>query len=850
MGEADELEEMIWPEDLPSEVLEELRIELDLAAGSEGELLDSIQSRAQYDLGSEIGHGGMGLVRAAWDGNLRRKVAMKVVRRLEGAQAGRETPSSERVRLLHRFLREARIAGQLAHPGIVPVHELGRLPNGTMYFTMPVVHGSDLDEVFAWSLRGQRDWSIPRALGILLRVCETLAYAHQRGVIHRDLKPDNVMVGAFGETYVLDWGLAKVLGSPTWLDDAPSKADERDEPAIDPGEDVALTHEGAAMGSASFMAPEQAAGKVAAVGPMVDVYAAGALLYTLLAGRRPYQNSQQSRTREQVIAAVLAGPPPKLAELAPGQPAELVAIVQKAMAREPAQRYSSMEDMAQDLRAFLENRVVRAHRTGALIELWKWVQRNRAVAAATAVTTLAVVGALAWNAEVQAASRRAVLLSADVSLLPYLHSQAETLWPAHPDMLPAMDAWLIQAAELSERSPLHEAQLAAIESRAEESGQDGMQRFAHPDDRIAYEKQTGLVNGLRRLADENKGRMREVRERRSFAASVEEQTISGAPARRLWEEAGRSIADPDQCPLYRGLLLGPQLGLVPLGRDPSSGLWEFAHLQTGEIPERAPDGELLLTQDTGLVFVLLPGGEFLMGAQAQEETKANYMPFANPSDGPVQAIVLRPFFLSKYEMTQAQWVRVRGANPAIYEPAATEKDASVGLLHPVENVTWYAASETVRRLALSLPTEAQWEYAARAGTSTCWWTGSEAGSLEGAENLVDRTAREAGIDWLPAEAWADGYFVHAPVHALRPNPFGLYAMLGNVSEWCLDRWGSLELPTREGDGLRLTDGVLACALRGGNFATSASGATAVARSSYTPEVSDYNCGLRPARAVQ
>jgi formylglycine-generating enzyme required for sulfatase activity len=185
-----------------------------------------------------------------------------------------------------------------------------------------------------------------------------------------------------------------------------------------------------------------------------------------------------------------------------------------------------------------------------------------------------------------------------------------------------------------------------------------------------------------------------------------------------------------------------------------------------------------------------------------------------------------------------------------YEPGEGGLDASRGLLNPVENVSWNYSNQTLLRLGLSLPTEAQWEYAARAGTSTPWWTGDVAASLADAENVADASARAAGTDWVETEDWDDGHHVHAPIAAFRPNPFGLHDVLGNVSEWCLDRWGSFELPTRPGDGYRLVEGVLACVLRGGCFDSPAIQAAVVERFSFTPDISNYCTGVRPARAVE
>jgi serine/threonine protein kinase len=162
----------------------------------------------RYRVKDELGHGGMGVVLRVFDDELKRHLAMKLIRRGEKARGKGVADTST----IGRFLDEAQVTAQLEHPGIVPVHELGLDSQGNLYFTMRLVKGKDLGHVFGLVRSEQEGWNQTRALGALLKACEALAYAHSKGVIHRDLKPSNIMVGRFGEVYVMDWGLAKVLG--------------------------------------------------------------------------------------------------------------------------------------------------------------------------------------------------------------------------------------------------------------------------------------------------------------------------------------------------------------------------------------------------------------------------------------------------------------------------------------------------------------------------------------------------------------------------------------------------------------------------------------------------------------
>jgi len=316
----------------------------------------------------------MGMILRVWDEDLRRELAMKVVLGESGqATAGEVTP-----KVLGRFLEEAQVTGQLDHPGIVPVHELGLDQRGAVFFTMRLVKGRDLKEIFDLvaghgSDKGGEEWTVTRVLWVLLKVCEAMAYAHSKGVIHRDLKPANVMVGRFGEVYVMDWGLARVLGQPDRHDLRLRREDtsltmvqsDRRADVSHSADSVLFTMDGDVVGTPAYMAPEQARGQIDRLGPRSDVYSLGAMLYHLLTGTMPFVTADARVSQHMVLRWALEGPPRPVHSLKPDVPEELVAICDKAMAREPEQRYADMGALAEDLRAYLENRVVKAYRRGA-----------------------------------------------------------------------------------------------------------------------------------------------------------------------------------------------------------------------------------------------------------------------------------------------------------------------------------------------------------------------------------------------------------------------------------------------------------------------------------------------------
>ncbi len=390
-------------------------------------------TKDRYFYKSEIARGGMGVVLKVWDRILHRNLAMKVILGKGGPkrEAGSPVATSNQ---LSRFLEEAQITAQLDHPGIVPVHELGFDRDGRVYFTMRFVKGRELEKIFALARREEESWNLPRAIAVMVRVCQTVAYAHDKGIVHRDLKPANVMVGRFGEVYVMDWGLSKILVNRESHDlDSELKTqdsitivsspyrDARDDGPFSP----IKTADGTVAGTPTYMSPEQARGDVREVGIQSDVYSLGTLLYTLLTGTTPYLPPDGSMLSPQaILGLVIAGAPRPVYDVNPKAPPELVAICNKAMSRRKPDRYASSVDMAEDLQAYLDNRVVLAYETGALAEIRKFVARNKVVAIAAAAVVCLGLFAGFGHLKVQENARNdalrqsytANIIAADLSL--------------------------------------------------------------------------------------------------------------------------------------------------------------------------------------------------------------------------------------------------------------------------------------------------------------------------------------------------------------------------------------------------------------------------------------------------
>jgi formylglycine-generating enzyme required for sulfatase activity len=379
-------------------------------------------------------------------------------------------------------------------------------------------------------------------------------------------------------------------------------------------------------------------------------------------------------------------------------------------------------------------------------------------------------------------------------------------------------------------------------------------RISSTSDQFKHDTTAKLVADLTVFVDPDryKGLLADVRYRLAFAESVERETI--VKHQDAWKGATEAIA---ASPKYHGLSIKPQLGLIPIGEDPRSHLWEFVHLQTvapgtDPVPKRGQDGCLIVTEDMGVVFVLLPGGTFRMGAVKPDEDQAPTEPNVDPDAGrrenPVTSVTLQPFFMSKYEMTQGQWLRTVGRNPSRHLPDTNFGGKIIDLRHPVEWVTWDDCDQWLGRLGLVLPTEAQWEYGARGGTTSPQWTGLGTDGLSKAANIADQFFhRMGGPSHMTYEPWNDGYTAHAPVGSFDPNPFGLHDVLGNVFEWCRDALRDYDEDLRAGDGLRTSSVIQYRIARGGGFYSMASEARSAARASHVREFRTHALGVRPAR---
>ncbi|MBL8901454.1 MAG: protein kinase [Planctomycetes bacterium] len=799
---------------------------------------DDDQRLGEFRILRELGRGGMGIVFEAEQISLGRRVALKLL----------PLHRSFSPRAIGLFRREAQLAAALDHPGIAKVFGLVEA-DGQLALAMELLRGVSLDQVLeelrTTAPQARRVEEIARIVGatptwpsqsyaswvaaLALQVAEALAHAHEHSIVHRDVKPGNLMLLASGRVVLTDFGLARDL------------------------ELAGGTQSGEFAGTAEYASPEQLDGSIHSIDGRSDVYSLGVTLFELLVGERPYTGISIAELRERVRSGTVART--GLAER--WIPRDLAAIVRQAIQPERADRYASAAAMVEDLKRFLAGRPVAARPVPRRVRVLRWVQRNRLVSAflVALAATGAGLGYFAWSSS--RLQRSYLDLVLDVRL-DALWARVPHAFPAWPERREEIAALIREGEALQALVPHFEARLRELRSQAEIRSGHAREagRVPHPD-RERLDVDRAYRERLENEAIANRGAMSEA-EREAAQQKIEQLAAAMEARERRLEESDALIFEDEQArllydatekqllrlleiedvilrplrareallvrieseapgvsneiwagvrdrvkadPRFAGFEVTPQAALVPLGPDASSRLEEFYLLGSGEVVVRGKDRELALDTGSALILVLLPPGELIA-------------PLMDPKPIPIA-----PLCMAKHELSRAQWVTMTLAEPALDLHRETILDlrnlTASELAKPANGVSADFARELLRRHGLELPREAEWEYACRAGSDASWWSGDDPASLEGVANFQGPQPRSQLL----------------PVYALAPNDFGLVQMHGNVAEWCSD----IHRGSRE----------VLCAARGGSWLTPPRSGMSNARNRFAPASATRDLGVRP-----
>ncbi|MEI8020595.1 MAG: serine/threonine-protein kinase [Schlesneria sp.] len=377
---------IVIDQESPKPILDPKNVE-ETIVGTHSTTSTSVETSNRFRILRSHAKGGLGKVSVALDLQLNREVALKeILEHFEDDPTARE-----------RFVLEAEITGGLEHPGIVPVYALGQGQHGNPYYAMRFIKGDSLkrsiddfhkkDKQKALS-PGERQLALRQLLGRFTDVCNAMEYAHSRGVLHRDLKPANVMVGKYGETLVVDWGLAKAVGKAEVGADSPLRPTSALSGSIQ-------TLQGSALGTPAYMSPEQAAGLLDNLGPATDIYSLGATLYHILCGRPPFERDNLTET----LRKVRTGEFPRPRELRNDIPRGLEAICLKGMALRPEDRYSTANLMADDIEHWLADEPISAAQDTFSERLSRWARKNKGLVQAGSVSLalIALISSIAYG---------------------------------------------------------------------------------------------------------------------------------------------------------------------------------------------------------------------------------------------------------------------------------------------------------------------------------------------------------------------------------------------------------------------------------------------------------------------
>jgi len=737
----------------------------------------------KYEVLEPLGHGGMGAIYKARQKRPPRIVVLKVM--LNGKFA------SEKYRL--RFEREAQAVARLKHPNIVAVYEFGEV-KGQPYFTMEYVEGCSVKEYVIRHRLEKRP-----ICELMLKICKAVAYAHQRGVIHRDLKPNNILVDGQGNPRLLDFGLARMAGDYT--EESPQ-----------------MSEAGEVMGTPSYMSPEQTLGRPEEIDIRTDVYSIGVLFYELLTDTLPYR-IDRSRPLES-LRKIRDYVPRRPSDINPKIDGDLDAIVMKCLEKERELRFQSAVELSEDISRYLRGKPVEARPSNTFYRFRKLLWRHRSVFLPILGALLVVVAMTAvfvWSLAAAGDHARQAVAEAERTAERLRESQFEL-----KQFICDLEGVRTKVESLLMAGRWEEAYSMAAFAEEKLGAGLGYEGYCAEVRQDINRAATSEAEKIQKLVDQLRFRdaRAKLQELRGLAVQLDLQQLAVT-----LDETGRGFDDACWESLskhmqQKGSASALQRFLAECPNSPHAraaqelldkirhrlrfSQWPFSpddavgrQAMTAELLDIPARRKLQLDAEAALSLVLIPAGEFVMGCSREG-------PGFNSDQRPAHRVrVMNPFYMAATEVTREQFTAVTGrvlAGSAGQGNAAASMPACVSW---EEAQSFCTALSRDTQLTVRLPTEAEWEYACRAGSDALYSHGDDPDLTE-----------------LPEYGWYRDTSERQPhpVALKRPSAWGLYDMHGNMLEWCRDWYDAryyLQSPVQDPHG---PESGTYRALRGGSWA--------------------------------